>query len=275
MASGERTYFLADMHLKPLDATRRRAREEAVRDNETLARFLSYIEGKAKTLVLLGDTFNFWVERRSHVVGDYFTALSLFKVAAEHGLDIHHVSGNRDFVVGEGLGFEATTRYPGFLKLKRGFTVSRMADFGIEPHGPRFRLHQGGKTIMCVHGDALCKRDRLFMMLRWLLQGRIGRTFWRWAPWAIVEWLVRGQQTRTTIRNGPGRSGELFDEASVRREMAMVGADLLLCGHIHARYEREVEAAGKIGRLIAIPPWLDRWYGVLEEGELRIERFED
>jgi hypothetical protein len=272
MASGEKTYLLADMHIKPLDAPNRRAREDAVRDNEMLAGFLASIEGKAKSLVLLGDTFNFWAERRSKIVGDYLVPLNLFKAASDSGLDIHHVSGNRDFVVGEGLGFDSSTRYPGFLKLKGMFTVSRLADFGIEPHGPRYRLHQAGKTITCVHGDSLCSNDTLFMLLRWLLQNRWSKMIWRRAPWSLIEMAVAHQQGRMTVRNGPGRSGDIFGEDAIRRELIM-GGDILVCGHIHAGYQRDVVIADREKKLVSIPPWLDGWYGVVENGVVRVEKF--
>lgn len=271
MTREDPVYFLADMHLKPLDAVNSRAREAAVRENEALARFLSHIDGRGKVLVLLGDAFNFWLERRGKIAGDYYASLSLFKLAADNGLEIHHVSGNRDFVVGEGLGFDPLSRYSGFLGFKSGFTVSRLTDFGIEPHGPRFRFHHGGKTVCCVHGDSFCRKDRAFMALRWLLRGPVGIRFARYAPWALLESLASRCQSRLGIM-GKGRAGDLFDETLVKREFAM-GADLLLCGHIHCGYERDVEVAGRRGRLVALPPWLEGWYGVLDGEGLRVEKF--
>lgn len=270
----ERIYLLADMHLKPLDAPTEEARRLAVRDNHRLAAFLSHIEGKAAGLVLLGDTFNFWFERRSKVVGDYYTALSLFKAAADNGLDIHHISGNRDFVIGEGLAYDSKTRYPGFLRLKRGFTVSRLVDFGIEPHGPRHRFHNAGKTVSCIHGDSLCTGDKLFMFLRSVLLGRIGRTAMRWGPWSAIDFFISRQQARTGVRGCGSRPGEMLDQTAVWREMAM-GADLLLCGHIHSHHERIVDVDGRQCRLVALPAWLDGWHGYIENGEVVIERFED
>ncbi len=273
MNAPERVYLLADMHLKPLDAPTEAARRQAVVGNERLARFLAGIDGKAGGLILLGDAFNFWFERRGHVVGDYFASLSLFKEAADRGLEIHHISGNRDFAVGGGLGFDPATRFPGFLNLQRGFTVSRLADFGIEPHGPKWRFYQNGKTICCVHGDGLCRGDYKFMLLRWLLQGPVGRTLLRYSPWPLADYVFSRQQGRVTIRPSKKQPEELFDEAAVWRELAM-GADLLLCGHIHAQYEREVDVAGRKCRMLALPSWMDGGYGVLENGTARVERFE-
>ncbi len=268
----DRMYVLADMHVKPLDAPNPAAREMAVADNERLARFLAHIGDKEAGLVLLGDTFNFWFERRSHVVGDYSATLALFKAAADEGLEIHHVSGNRDFAVGEGLGFDPLTRYPGFLRYRKGFTVSRLADYGIEPHGPRYRFHQAGRLVTCVHGDAFCTRERLFMLLRWSLQGPIGRTVMRRAPWCLLDCVFGRCQGRVRVRNGGRRPIELLDEKAVRKELAM-GGDVLLCGHVHAQHEKDIEMPDRTCRLHVLPAWLDGGYGIMENGELRVERF--
>lgn len=272
MPAGERIYFLADMHVRPLDAANAKARELAAIDNVRLAAFLEFIQDKASALVLVGDAFNFWFERRGKVAGDYDTTLSLFKLAADKGLDIHHVSGNRDFVVGEGLGFDVASRYPGFFRYRRGFTVSRLCDFGIEPHGPRYRFHHAGKVVTCIHGDSLCTGDHLFMLMRWILMGPLGRLVMRLMPWTIMDALVSVQQGRTKLRRPKADPGPRLDDGMVRKEIAM-GADLLICGHIHGYHQREVEIAGRKGRLVALPPWVDGWYGVLEGGEMRIEEF--
>ena len=272
MAPGERTYVLADMHLKPLDAPATAARRLAVEGNERLAAFLSEIEGKTTRLILLGDTFNFWFERRGRFVGDYLAALSLFKAAADRGLEIHHVCGNRDFVVGEGLGIDSAVRHTGFFRLKSGFTVSRLVDFGIEPHGTRYRLHQAGRTVVCLHGDSLCSGDRLFMLLRWLLQGPIGRRVFLRTPWWLVEPMIALEQGRIGVRTALRRPEEILSESALLDEVAK-GADLLVCGHVHARFSRDIPFSGRMGRVEAIPTWLDGWYGIIERGEVRVERF--
>lgn len=274
MPAQERIYFLADMHIKPLDAPNPTAREMAVRDNERLARFLAAIDGRASSLVLLGDTFNFWFERRGRVVGDYYTTLSLFKAAADRGIDIHHISGNRDFVIGEGLTLDPTMRYPGFLRLKKGFTVSRLCDFGIEPHGPRYRFHHAGKTVGCIHGDGLCAGDKGYMFLRWLLYSWFGKWSLRMAPWFLADAVFSRQQGRTGARRKRLRPDKPFDERAVWKEMAM-GVDLLLCGHFHAHHECDVEVAGRMCHLTALPAWLDGGYGYLEDGVMHIETFEE
>lgn len=270
MPTGDRIYFLADMHLKPLDAPNEAAREAARRDNERLAAFLAAIEGRATMLVLLGDAFNFWFERRGRVVGDYRTALGLFKAAADKGLDINHVCGNRDFVVGEGIVLDRAVRFPGFFRFRNGSTVSRLCDYGIEPRGPRYRFHYLGKTVCCVHGDALCTGDYVYMALRRFLQGWFGRQSMRWAPWAVAEWIIGRQQGRLGIRMSARRSVS-FAKGAVWREMAM-GADLLLCGHTHASHEEELDVAGRKCRFVSLPAWLDGWYGYLEDGVLHVEK---
>ncbi|MDR0362739.1 MAG: metallophosphoesterase [Planctomycetota bacterium] len=265
--------LIADMHLRPLDVKNARIRERAIRDNERLAAFLASMEGRAQTIVLLGDTFHFWFERRSLVVGDYYTALSLFKAASERGMDIHHVRGNRDFAVGEGLGLDPGSRFPGFFRFRSGFTVSRLVDFGIEPHGPRYRLHTDGKSITCIHGDSFCTDQKVFKALRWLLTGPIGRTAMKYMPWSLATFLASSAQNAEPRSGHHNDPGSLLADAPIKREIAM-GADLILCGHIHAAHERSLEAAGRHGRLIAIPTWQDGYYGLLANGEVEIHRFD-
>ncbi|MCC8179890.1 MAG: hypothetical protein LIP23_03130 [Planctomycetes bacterium] len=272
MPTGNKVYFLADMHVKPLDAPNEQAREMARRDNERLAAFLQSIQDQAKTLILLGDAFNFWFERFGKILGDYDTTLALFKLASDNGLDIHHVSGNRDFVVGEGLGLDPNTRYPGYFRAKSGFTVSRLCDFGIEPHGPRHRFHHNGTTVSCIHGDSLCTGDRMFMLLRWVLTGPIGKTGFRWMPRYFLDPIVSAQQGRTGLRGSALEPAELFDKEAIKREIAM-GADLLVCGHIHARFHKDIEIAGRTGRLEVVPPWMDGWYAVLDDDGFQVREF--
>ncbi|MDR2391507.1 MAG: hypothetical protein LBE84_07505 [Planctomycetota bacterium] len=272
MSPEDRAYVLADMHLKPLDAPGASARHLAIEENKRLAAFLSTIEGKASRLILLGDTFNFWFERRGRFVGDYLAALSLFKSAADQGLAIHHVCGNRDFVVGEGLGVDSIIRHTGFFNLKSGFTVSRLADFGIEPHGAHYRLHQAGKTIVCLHGDSLCSGDRLFMLFRWLLQGPIGRQVFLRTPWWLMEPMISLEQGRTGVRAASRLPEKMLSGPALVNEVAK-GADLLICGHVHTRFSRDIPFSGRIGKIEAIPAWLDGWYGIIEGGGVQVERF--
>ena len=241
MASGDTVHLLADMHMKPLDAPSRDARRLAEAENRRLAAFLSLISGRAARLVLLGDAFNFWMERRSRVAGDYSESLRLFRAAAERGLEIHHVSGNRDYAVGGGLGFDPATRYPGFLRLRRGFTVSRLVDFGIEPHGP-------------------------------LLQGPAGRFSVRWAPWTALRLVASRQQGRLSVRASSRSPDGMFSPKAIARELTR-GAELLVCGHAHARLTREMEFSGRPRRLEVIPAWQDGWFGIMENGTVRVERF--
>lgn len=269
----DRILILADMHLKPLDAGNEPARRMAVRDNERLAKFLTEHSPRASHIVLLGDAFNFWFERRSRVVGDYSVPLTLFKMAAESGIELHHVSGNRDYAVGEGLGFDPALRYRGFLKLRWGFTVSRLADFGIEPHGHRFRLHHQGRNIAFIHGDSLCGNDRSFMAFRWLLQGPIGRWAMRWLPWGILSFFAHWWQGRIKPRRQRPEPWKDFSDQSIRKEIAL-GADTVVCGHLHVAHRQQAEAAGRKGTLHVIPAWMDGYFGVVENGELRVERFE-
>ena len=275
MIQKEKTIFLADMHLRPANTRNSELRRQAELDNKRLLRFSNEIMPSATRLVLLGDAFHCWFERRGRVVGDFTHALSIFGKIADSGITIHHICGNRDFAVGEGSGIDPTRCFHGFLRITRGYTVSVLADYGIEPYGMRFRFGQQGKVVSCIHGDSLCRREYLFHFSKWLLQGAIGRNIMRFAPWFVMNKAVALAQNRPVSMNRAKRRNpaERINLEIAKKEIALGGANLIVCGHIHDYFQAEIEFADRKATLFAIPAWLDGYYAVLEDNELRVEKF--
>lgn len=274
MSEKERTLFLADMHLPPADIKSNDARDRLVKENCRLRTFLQTEARNANRLILLGDTFHGWFERRCRVVGDFKESLRLFKEAADKGLMIHHVSGNWDFAVGEGLDGDPVTHYKGLLRLNGRFTISALTDYGIEPHGPRYRFRQDGHYVSCIHGDSLCRQDRLFRFCHWLIRGWPGVALMRYTPWFIATPWAKWYQSHP-FRNrlpDPGSERQL-DTRAAEKEL-LGGGDILVCGHVHYEYRKELTVAGKPGLLLAIPPWANGFYGEMVNGEVHVKRFE-
>ncbi len=93
------------------------------------------------------------------------------------------------------------------------------------------------------------------------------------SPWSVWESVVPSLQGRMGIRNNRADPGKLIAPEMARKEVA-IGADLVLCGHIHAHYHMTVQIADRQGELVALPAWLDGYYGYLSGGKLEILRFE-
>jgi UDP-2,3-diacylglucosamine pyrophosphatase LpxH len=247
--NAERTVFLADAHLRP------GPRPE---QNERLAAFLRETAAGASRLVLLGDAFNCWFERGERMIGDYAAVLALFTEAAERGLAIHHVSGNRDFVVGAAENDANATRGPPLGKWGR--RPSLLTRHGIEPHGLRYVFEQGGKRVHCLHGDLFCTRDLRYRVLRQLLQRWPGRLAAGFLPLSWIEGTVRNVQENHFCPSYrvPLEWRNIVTAAAVPEVEA--GADLVVCGHVHHDDRRPVAGPTRRGELLIVPPWVAGGY---------------
>jgi UDP-2,3-diacylglucosamine pyrophosphatase LpxH len=264
-----RTVLLADAHLRPGP---RPAQAERLR------RLLLERARGAERLVLLGDTFNCWFERGGRHAGDYADALGLFAEAAEAGLRIHHVSGNRDFVVGPADPESAEAENPawaGFFGDGPGRGRSALARHGVVPHGERYVFRQDGLRVLALHGDTYCRRDLPYRALRWSVQGPLGRLAGRIVPWTAADRIVRHLQTKSVEakHRRPPAYRDIVTEAAAPDVAA--GADLVVTGHTHYHDERPLRAGARSGRLVIVPPFVKGgWYGELAAGEVRILRVE-
>ncbi len=232
--------FLADAHLRPGPQALQQQRLQAL---------LETICAQARRLILLGDTFNFWYERRGQAVGDYGEVLALFAAAAARGLAIDHVCGNRDFVVGAAADPSAN---PGFF---RDGALSPLTRHGIHPCGDRYDFVHAGRRILCLHGDELCALDRRYQFLRSTLRSRWGRWLLGLVPLWLARQLIAPVQTRRVHVSEwlPNRSPGI-DSAAAAREIE-AGADLLFCGHVHYYDRRPLHGLTRQGELIIVPPW--------------------
>lgn len=247
-----KTVFAADMHLQPGDHPDQQA---------NLDRFMNGISG-ADRLILLGDTFQCFFERRSRVIGNFRPVLSRFAVAKTQGLKILHVTGNRDFGVGAG------SRYTGFLK---DSFPSVLTGAGIEPCGPRYSFRQSGITVYAMHGDTLCTRDHRYQCFRRILHGYLANMVGHLAPLALIGLWVKSVQHTPPTREylQPPEHKDITEEA-VACELES-GADIVVCGHVHHPVTRTISTLNRTGTLHIVPPWLVCGeYAVLENSTYRV-----
>ena len=92
-----KVYFIADAHLGA------ESEPAEVRKLADLLDFLAYLEGRASTLVLLGDVFDFWFERPRTAPTDHPELLAALLRVSEAGTDIHFLGGNHDYWAGSKL----------------------------------------------------------------------------------------------------------------------------------------------------------------------------
>ncbi len=256
-----KTVFIADMHLRP---------GHQPKQNKLLRDTLAAISD-ADRVVLLGDTFNGWFERRGRTVGDFSEVLSIFHAAAEKGLDINHVCGNRDFAVGRGLPDQWGQAYGGFLRGFRDGGVSVLAANGIKPRGMALRVKQDGMTIHCAHGDQLCLQDWGHQMLRWWIMAfpqRIGANFCPFFVFSLVIGFAQNREVFPHMGLVP-YAKNISDQALV--PLVDSGVDVVACGHFHRHEQREIVGQKRTGTLAICKCWSNTGiYYEFEHGRMKM-----
>lgn len=235
-----RDLFIADAHLlDPKDANYR-----------LLLEFLRAQRGRVRTLVLLGDIFEFWIGYRYCVFSAYVPLLEALRELRETGTRIVYVEGNHDFHLGpyfaETLGCE------------------------ILPDGGVIELD--GWKIHVSHGDLIDPADRGYRLLRHVLRGRPLRLLAAILPpdwtWGIARWA--GNLSRRSYSTGARDKAPLpLLEEHARRRFAS-GCQAVVTGHFHVPAHRDFD--GKV--MIALGDWIDQYsYAVFAEGEFSLAKF--
>lgn len=227
--------FIADAHLKsPSD------------DNYIqFVRFLKRNRGDIRTLILLGDIFEFWMGYRYCVYSAYLPLLHELHALKLEGTEIVMVEGNHDFNVGH------------FFTETLGARVI--------PDGACINL--GETRIWVEHGD-LINPSRTYLWIRKLFRSRGARILnriihpdllWKFAA-HLGKWSKkqRAHQDNTTTHNcketqtcSSVPQEKIIAAAHRRLEM---GCDALVCGHFHCSWQHlqtqpQITVVGEWGEL--------------------------
>lgn len=214
--------FIADAHLKnPSD-------ENYIQ----LLRFLKQNRGDIRTLVLLGDIFEFWMGYRYCVYSAYLPLLHELHALNLEGTEIVMVEGNHDFNVG-----------PFFSETLKARVI---------PDGACITL--GETRIWVEHGDRI-NPTRAYVWLRKLFRSRGAKILsrvihpdllWNFAA-HLGNWSKRQRAPQDNIpakgRNQAPPCASIPEEkiiATARRRFAM-GCDALVCGHFHRSWQHPQE----------------------------------
>lgn len=224
--------FLADAHL--LDP-----------EDDNYLRLLDFLKqhrGSIRTLVLLGDIFEFWIGYRHTVFAPYIPLLEELRQQRETGTELVFVEGNHDFHLGPY--FRET------LKCR------------ILPNGGLLQLD--GKRVYIAHGDLINPADRGYRLLRWVLRCGLSRRLlplvpadWAWqiALWASVQ---SGRRKQRQDYRPPEKLIVQF-----ARDRFSEGYDAVLIGHFHVPLYRQFD--DKV--LICLGDWIQQdSYAVFEKG---------
>src|SRR5262249_57805432 len=87
-------FLMSDAHLGIDSAAEECARTRRLHD------FLNSLPGRASSLYIVGDLFDFWFEYPTAIPRRHFPTLAVLERLSSAGLDIHYLNGNHDFWLG-------------------------------------------------------------------------------------------------------------------------------------------------------------------------------
>jgi UDP-2,3-diacylglucosamine hydrolase len=183
----------------------------ATRDIErSLIRFIRHLPGRAASLVINGDLFEFWFEWKHVMPRAAFRVLAALADLRESGVPILMVAGNHDCWGGD------------ILRNDVG------VDFRVDP----WEGTLGGWRTRVEHGDGLRESDGPYRVLRRVIRNPISITLFRWLhpDWGSAL-AARTSHTSRTHQARDGGAG--LREAAARRLGTQRDLQLLIYAHSH------------------------------------------
>jgi len=233
-------FFVSDAHLGVDPAAQEGARTARLHD------FLNSLPGRASSLYIVGDLFDFWFEYRTAIPRRHFPTLAALARLREAGVEIAYLNGNHDFWLGT------------FFRDSLGI---RTVEGGVA-------VEAQGRKLWVHHGDGLAGGDLGYRMLRGVLRSRAGIALYGLLhpdigiPFAHVV----SRWSRHSRGDGPLKPDKLWHEIAEPRFAE--GYDGVIIGHFHHAYERR-----EPGReFFVLGDWIDRFtYLELSDGRLEMK----
>ena len=204
----------------------------ATRDIERrLVRFLRHLHGRAGSLLINGDLFEFWFEWRRVMPRGTFRVLAALADLRDDGVPILMIGGNHDCWGGEIL----------------------RDDVGIDYRLGTWEGPLGGWRARVEHGDGLRDSDTGYRAVKHILRNRVAISLFRWLHPDVSSAIAT--RTSHTSREYQARDGGAgLRAAATQRLEQQPDIELLIYGHSH------VPELSRIGRGVYANAgsWLDQ-----------------
>ncbi|HWL40933.1 MAG TPA: UDP-2,3-diacylglucosamine diphosphatase [Gemmatimonadaceae bacterium] len=216
-------YMVSDAHLgvASLDIER------------TLVAFLRGLSGRASSLVINGDLFDFWFEWKSVIPRRSFRALAALAELKDSGVEILWVAGNHDCWGGEIL----------------------REDVGVDYSVGPWQGSIDGLRVKVEHGDGLREReDRGYRLIRPVMRNRFAIKAFRnflHPDWASRLALGSSTASRVHRARDEGRGLRAYAEKELEKDKTL---DLLVYGHSHVAALERMPGGGVFANAGS---WLD------------------
>jgi UDP-2,3-diacylglucosamine hydrolase len=220
------TLFISDLHI------------DASRPGIT-AQFLAFLAAdaaRAEALYILGDLFESWIGDDAPDA-DQTRAIAGLRALGLSGVPCFVMHGNRDFLLGE--------------------RFCALSGATLLPDPIVLTLH--GRSVVVMHGDALCTDDRSYQRLR----ATVRDPGWqrRFLALSVDQRRAIAQAARDGSRAHTAAAGYAItdvNEQSVASVLSETSAQLLLHGHTHRPAVHAIRVDGRACTRIVLGCWYDQ-----------------
>jgi UDP-2,3-diacylglucosamine hydrolase len=185
-------------------------------------RFLEHVGAEGRSLLLVGDLFDFWFEYGSVIPGSQFRTLAALAALVDAGLPVTLMGGNHDAWGGR------------FLR----------EEVGVRFCPDQLRTEIGGRRALIAHGDGVGRGDLKYRILKAMLRSRLTIGAFRVIHPELGLWLARAvSTTEGKIENDGAASGRarFIEDWARTRMVEEPGLELVICGHSHLPVVVELE----------------------------------
>lgn len=247
----DKVYFISDSHLGSGGDSRERELQ--------LCSLLDSIKDDCKTLMLLGDIFDFWFSYRYVVPRGHVRLLGKLAELSDSGVEIHFFLGNHDMWV-----FDYLTE-----------------EFGAIVHPDPVTMELCGKRLLIGHGDGLGHIDPWFDFAKFFFRSRVCHKLFKFFPSAFTFGIAHLWSDGNKVKHaksdllhylGDDREGIVI---YIKERMAKEQFDYCVFGHRHTQLMREIEVEGKSTLYVNVGEWLaHRNYAVLNpDGSMELREY--
>ena len=211
--------------------------------------FLRWLRGRAGSLVINGDLFEFWFEWKRVIPRPAFRILAALADLREGGMPIVMLAGNHDCWGGEVL----------------------RTDVGVDYRLGAYTGLAGGWNARIEHGDGLrVTEDSRYRKLRAVLRHPVAREAFRWLPPDAASRLAYGSSHASRTHSAEDE-GEGLRQVAFAALASTAGLELVAFGHSHVPELRRAPGGGVYANS---GPWYDqRTYLVVEPDRIRLRRW--
>jgi UDP-2,3-diacylglucosamine hydrolase len=235
--------FLSDAHL----------RNHGDDNYRSLIQFLETIGSHADDLFILGDLFDFWFCRDSHIYPEFKAVIERLVDLKRQGTRIFLCEGNHDFFLGD---------Y--FTKILGISVFTEWADIKLD------EMH-----VLISHGDTIDRANKKYLFLRKLLRSKLFYKLQSSIP-PLILWEI-ARLSSTVSKELSTASADLL---AGKMEVFSLGKfqesyDAVILGHCHKPLLKEYIIEGLKKTFVSVGEWRkDRSYLYYDNGRFTLSYYE-